>query len=63
MYLYCSVSFIGFQSTAPSASENSGTLRFNIAVLNGTLRLGMNVPVIFTTQDNSAQGNLNYISC
>ena len=55
------MSFIGFQSTIPSALEDSRILRFDIAVLNGILDLGMNVPIIFTTQDDSAQGNAYFI--
>ena len=58
---------IGFQSTTLEALEDSGQLRFDIAVLRGILSPRINVPVTFTTQDISAQGDLNsipeYCSC
>ncbi len=48
------VTIIGFQYTVLNASEDSGGLHFDIAVLSGILRA--NVSINFTTNDNSAQG-------
>ena len=48
------VTIIGFQNTVLNASEDSRGLQFDIAVLNGILRVNMSID--FTTNDNSARG-------
>ena len=48
------MAIIGFVNTDLSISEDGGDLNFEIAVLQGTLRI--DVPVNFVTDNNSALG-------
>ena len=48
------MAIIGFVNTDLSISEDGGDLRFEIAVLQGTLRI--DVPVNFATDNGTALG-------
>ena len=61
-HIYCQLFFfiflteavIGFVNTDLSISEDGGELQFEIALLQGTLRI--NVSVNFATDDGAASG-------
>ena len=54
------MAIIGFANTDLSISEDGGDLRFEIAVLSGTLRI--NVPVNFATDNGAALGKSHCLS-
>ena len=55
------MAIIGFVNTDLSISEDGGDLRFEIAVLQGTLRI--DVPINFATDNGAALGKSLHSFC